>query len=45
MVHIYKWLKGDLEVEFKNKLEDISEQEKSDAQILTWKEINEEYSN
>ena len=44
MVHIYRWLKGDLGVSFESKLLDISSQEDSDAQILTWKEVNEKYS-
>lgn len=45
MIHIYKWLKGDLEIDFKDKLYDISKQESSDAQVFTWKEVNEQYSN
>jgi hypothetical protein len=44
MVHIYKWLKGDLQIPFELKLKDISSQENSDPQTLTWKEINEQYS-
>lgn len=45
MIHIYKWLKGDLQISFGDKIKDIAEQEQSNAQILSWKEINEEYSN
>lgn len=44
MIHIYRWLKGDLGVSFEAKLLDISLQEESDPQILTWKEVNEKYS-
>lgn len=44
MLHLYKWLKGDLECNFGNKLKDIAEQENSNSQILTWKEIDEQYS-
>lgn len=44
MIHIYRWLKGDLGVSFEAKLLDISLQEESDSQILTWKEVNEKYS-
>jgi hypothetical protein len=44
MIHIYRWLKGDLAVSFEAKLLDISLQEESHPQILTWKEVNEKYS-
>ena len=44
MIHLYKWLKGDLQCSFEMKLKDISEQEKSNAKVFTWKEINEQYS-
>jgi hypothetical protein len=45
MVHLYKWLKGDLECSFKDKLLDISSKENSDPQVFTWEEVNAEYSN
>lgn len=44
MLHLYKWLKGDLECNFADKLKDIAQQEDSNAQTLTWKEIDEQYS-
>lgn len=44
MIHLYKFLKGDLQCNFADKLKDISEEEKSDAQIFTWKDIDEQYS-
>lgn len=44
MIHIYKWLKGDLQCSFSEKLKDISNQENSDAQILNWEQVNEQYS-
>jgi hypothetical protein len=44
MIHLYKWLKGDLETNFANKLNDISQEENSNNQISTWKDINEHYS-
>lgn len=44
MIHLYKWLKGDLQCSFGDKLKDISEQENSNAQVFTWKEIDEQYS-
>lgn len=45
MVHLYKWIKGDLGESMAFKLKDISENEQSDPQIYTWKEVNEQYSN
>jgi len=45
MIHLYKWVKGDLEIPIKDKLLDIAEQEGSDSQIYTWKEVNEQYIN
>lgn len=44
MIHLYKWLKGDLETNFGDKLKDISQQENSDNQVSNWKEVNEQYS-
>jgi hypothetical protein len=45
MIHIYKWLKGDLQCSFGEKLCDIANKENSDSQVLTWKDIDENYSN
>ena len=45
MVHFYKWIKGHLGETMRFKLDDIANQENSDAQIYTWKEVNEQYSN
>ena len=45
MVHLYKWIKGHLGETMRFKLDDIANQEGSDAQIYTWKEINEQYIN
>jgi hypothetical protein len=45
MVHLYKWIKGHLGETMRFKLDDIANQENSDAQIYTWKEVNEQYSN
>lgn len=45
MLHIYKWLKGDLPCSIKEKLVDIASQEDTDPHIFTWKELNEQYSN
>jgi hypothetical protein len=44
MIHLYKWLKGDLGTNFGNKLKSISQQENSDHQVSNWKEVNEQYS-
>ena len=43
--HLYKWIKGHLGETMRFKLDDIANQENSDAQIYTWKEVNEQYSN
>lgn len=45
MLHIYKYLKGDLDIPFSEKLIDISKQENSDPQVFNWKEVNEQYTN
>lgn len=45
MIHLYKYIKGDLQLPFKEKIIDIAGQENSDTQILTWEQINAEYSN
>lgn len=43
MIHLYKWIKGDIDIPMSEKILDISSQENSDPQIFTWKEIDEEY--
>lgn len=45
MIHLYKYIKGDLQCPFREKIIDIAGQENSDTQILTWEQINAEYSN
>lgn len=45
MVHLYKWIKGHLGETMRFKLDDIANQENSEAQIYTWKEVNEQYIN
>lgn len=45
MLHIYKWIKGHLGDSMSVKLNNIADHEKSDAQVYTWKEVNEKYSN
>lgn len=45
MIHLYKYIKGDLGLDIKSKIEEISKEENSDPQIFTWKEINEEIIN
>lgn len=45
MVHIYKYLKGDLGHTISYKLKDIAKEENTDPQVLTWKDVDEEYSN
>lgn len=44
MVHLYKYIKGDIEMDFADKLKDISIQENSNAQVFSWEEINEQYT-
>jgi hypothetical protein len=44
MTSIYKWLKSDLEYTFAEKLKTISEEENTDPQVFTWKDINEQYT-
>lgn len=45
MAHIYKFLRGDLQNNFSEKLINIAREEKSDPQVFTWKEINDNYCN
>jgi hypothetical protein len=45
MIHLYKWLKGDLQYPMQDKLKDIASQESSDPQVFSWKEVNEHYIN
>jgi hypothetical protein len=45
MVHIYKWLNGDMMESFSNKLKNIAGEESSDPQVFNWKEINEACTN
>ena len=45
MVHIYKWLNGDMMESFSNKLKNIASEESSDPQVFNWKEINEACAN
>jgi len=45
MIHIYKWLKGDLQIPMRDKLRNITNEEQTESQIFTWKEVNEHYSN
>jgi hypothetical protein len=45
MAGVYKWLKGDLQFNFADKLLNISEEEKSDAQVFDWGYVNEKYCN
>ena len=44
MVGLYKWLKGDLQFDFSEKLNNIAEEEQSDSQVFDWEDINEAYS-
>lgn len=44
MVHLYKYIRGDIEMDFADKLKDISIQENSNAQVFSWEEINEQYT-
>jgi hypothetical protein len=41
MIHLYKYLKGDLQCPIKEKIKDIASQESSDPQVFSWKEVNE----
>lgn len=43
MVHLYKYVKGDMGISFSEKLKNISIEENSDAQVFSWGEINAEY--
>lgn len=46
MIHMYKYIKGDLDIPIRDKLLDIEEEEKpAYSQVFSWKEIDEQYSN
>lgn len=44
MIGIYKWLKGDLQFKFADKLTSIAKEENSDSQTFTWEEVNNAYT-
>lgn len=45
MVHLYKYIKGDIQCSIKEKINNIAEEENSNPQIFNWKEVDEEYIN
>lgn len=44
MTHLYKYLKGDLQEDYENKITAIANEENLPTPILSWKEINEYYN-
>lgn len=45
MVHLYKYIKGDIQCSIKEKINSIAEEENSNPQVFNWKEVDEEYIN
>jgi hypothetical protein len=46
MIHIYKYIKGDLGIPIYDKLLDIEKEEQAvNSQVFDWKEVDEQYSN